>query len=87
MIGNSNDGTNFLHKLLLTATQISRLLKAFAYGSSANIKLSKTHLSKMIQLGGFLTNLLYAISQDFSRSRNMSRKMRNISKKCSTIID
>ena len=33
---NSNDETNFLHKLLLTNTQISRLRKSFANKSSAN---------------------------------------------------
>ena len=46
MIGNSNDETNFPHKLLFTNTQVSRLCKAFANNSSANIKLS--------QSGGFL---------------------------------
>ena len=54
MVGNSSDETNFLHKLLLTNTQVSRLRKAFATGPSANIKISKTQLSKMIQLGGLL---------------------------------
>ena len=43
MVGDSNDGTNIPHKLL-TDTQVSRLRKAFANGSSANIKLSKTKL-------------------------------------------
>ena len=38
-VGDSNDGNNFPHKLLLTNTQISRLRKAFTNGSSANIKL------------------------------------------------
>ena len=33
---NSNDETNFLHKLLLNNTQISRLRKSFANNSSAN---------------------------------------------------
>ena len=42
------------HKL----TQVSKIRKAFANGSSANIKSSKTQLSKMIQLGGFLGRLL-----------------------------
>ena len=37
--GESNDKNNFHHKLLLTSTQLSKLLKAFANGSSANIKL------------------------------------------------
>ena len=45
--GNSNDGNNFLHKLLLTNTQVLRFRKAFANGSSTNIKLSKTQLHKI----------------------------------------
>ena len=58
MIGNSNDENNFPHELLLTDRQVANLHKAFANNSSADIKLSKTQLSKMIQLGGFLDKLL-----------------------------
>ena len=47
VVGDSNDGNSFPHKLLLTNTQVSRLGKAFANGSSANIKLSKTQLHKV----------------------------------------
>ena len=54
MIGNSNGETNFSHKLLLTNTQVATLRKAFANHTSTDIKLSKTQLSKMIQLRGFL---------------------------------
>ena len=50
--------TNFPHKLLLTNKQVENLRKPFANKSSTDIKLSKTHLSKMIQLGGFLGRLL-----------------------------
>ena len=56
MIGDNE--TNFLHKLLLTNRQVSNLRKAFANHLSADIKLSKTQLSKMIQSGGFLGRLL-----------------------------
>ena len=50
MIGNSNDETNFPHRLLLTnRRQVASLRKAFANYSSNDIKLSKTQLSKMIQ--------------------------------------
>ena len=45
---------NFPHKLLLTNSQVSRLCKAFANGSSANLKLSKTQLHKIGQSRGFL---------------------------------
>ena len=40
MINDSNDEINFPHKLLSTNMQVSRLRKAFANKSSANIKLS-----------------------------------------------
>ena len=56
MIGNNE--TNFPHELLLTDRQVSSLRKSFANHSSANIKLSKTQLSKMIQSGEFLSRLL-----------------------------
>ena len=58
VVGDSNDENNFSHKLLLTNTQVSRLCKAFANGSSANIKLSETPLHKIGQSGGFLDRLL-----------------------------
>ena len=57
-VSDSNDENNFTHKLLLTNTQVSKLCKAFANGSSANIKLSKTQLHKIGQLGGFFGKLL-----------------------------
>ena len=47
IIADSDDENNFLHKLLLTNTQVSRLRKAFANNSSANIKLSKIQLHKI----------------------------------------
>ena len=52
VIRDSNGETNFPHKLLLTDTQVSSLRRAFANGSSANIKLSKFQPSEMVQLGG-----------------------------------
>ena len=58
VVGDSNDENNFPHKLLLTNTQVSKLRKAFANNSSANIKLSKTQLHKIGQSGGFLGRLL-----------------------------
>ena len=58
MVGNSNDNTNFPHELLLTNRQVANIRKAFAKNTSTDIKLSKTQLSKMIQSGEFLGNLL-----------------------------
>ena len=58
MIGNSDNETNFPHKLLLTNRQVTSLRKAFANCTSTDIKLSKIQLSNMIYLGGFLGRLL-----------------------------
>ena len=58
MVGNSNNNTNFPHELLLTNRQVANIHKAFAKNISADIKLSKTQLPKMIQSGGFLGRLL-----------------------------
>ena len=57
MIGHENYETNFPHKLLLTDKQTAVLCKAFADNSSANIKLSKTQLSKTMKSNGFLGRL------------------------------
>ena len=59
MIGNNEN--NFPHKLWLTNRQVANLLKAFANHLLADIKLSKTELSKIIQSGGFLGRLLGAL--------------------------
>ena len=56
MIGDNE--ANFPHILLLTNRQVSNLRKAFSNHLSADIKLSKTQLSKMIQSGRFLGRLL-----------------------------
>ena len=49
MIGDNE--TNFPRELLLTNRQVANIRKAFANNSLTNIKLSKGHLSKMIQSG------------------------------------
>ena len=53
-----NDEANFQHKLLLTDRQVAHLCIGFENSLSANIKLLKTKLSKVIQLGGFLGKVL-----------------------------
>ena len=50
--------TNFPHKLLLTNGQVASLRKAFVNNLSPNITLSKTHLSKIEQPGGFFSRIL-----------------------------
>ena len=53
VVSDSNDENNFPHMLLLSNTQVSRLRKAFANDSSANINLSKTQLNKIGQQEDF----------------------------------
>ena len=56
MISNSDDESNYPHKLLLTNSH--NLRTVFANYLSTDIRLSKTQLSKMIQSGEFLGRLL-----------------------------
>ena len=56
MIGDNE--ASFPHKLLLADRQVASLRKSFASHSSADIKLSKTQLSNMIQSGEFFSRLL-----------------------------
>ena len=60
LFGDSNEN-NFLHKLLLTNTQVSKLRKAFPHNFSANIKLTKTQFHEIGQSGGFLSRLLESL--------------------------
>ena len=57
MIGNTDDETNFRHKLLLTIIQVANLRKAFSNHTSTDIKLSNAQLTKM-QKDGFLRFLV-----------------------------
>ena len=61
LIGNSNNKSNFPHKLLLTNTQVSKLPKTFENKASANIKLWKTNLPKIVKFGGFSDRLLASL--------------------------
>ena len=74
MVRNSNDETNFPHKLLLTDTQVSKIRKAFANDSSANIIFSKTQLFKKIQSGRILGDLIGAILQEMFLAGNEELK-------------
>ena len=58
MIGNSDNETNFPHKLLLTNRQVANLRRAFTKYLSTDIKFPETQLTKMIQSRGFLGRLL-----------------------------
>ena len=63
VIGNSNDEYDFPHKSSLNNTQISRLCKAFANNSSANMKLSKIQLHKIRQSRGWFSRRLGSLLQ------------------------
>ena len=69
MIGNFNNKTNFPHKLLLTNTQVSKIRKAFANGSSANIK----NMTKSEEF------VLYGLTGPFIRGLSSLRKIFDIS--------
>ena len=51
------DDSEGAHKLLLTDRKVSKFCKDFSNVSSANIKLSKTQVSKTVQSGGFFDRL------------------------------
>ena len=57
-IANTTGQTIFSHKSLLTGRQVSKLRKAFAYNSCADMYLSKTRFFIIMQLGEFLGRLL-----------------------------
>ena len=57
-ISDPTEKSNFPHKILLSYKQVCKLPKAFANNPSANIKLSKFQLSKIVQSGGFIGRLL-----------------------------
>ena len=52
------NGNDLPHELLLTTRQKTKLRNAFNNNMSADLKLSKTQISKIIQSGGFLGKLL-----------------------------
>ena len=58
MIGNTDDGTDFPHKLSLTDRQVSRLRTVFVNNSSPNINLWKTQLPGVVKVRALLGRLL-----------------------------
>ena len=79
-VSDSKDKNNFLHQLLLTNTQVSRLRKAFANNSSAdiksaNIKSSKTQLHKIGQSDGFLVRLLGPLLKTGKKIGNVQKSL------------
>ena len=71
-----NKEGNFLHKLLLTNTQVSKICKVFSNYSSANVKLPKTQLPKMIQLGKYPERLIASFLKNcFSLMKNVLKPL------------
>ena len=52
------DGNDLPHELLLTTKQKTKVRNAFNNNMSTDLKLSKAHISKIIQSGRFLGSLL-----------------------------
>lgn len=67
VIGNINDETKYPNQLLSTDTQVSRFHKAFANGS-ANTKCLKNQLTKIVQSGGFIGELIHGVGQAFFKA-------------------
>ena len=76
VIGSSDDETNFLYILFSINTKASRLLKGFANGLSANIKVLKTQLFKMMQLGGIIRECFTIIGITASTRRKFVNNVR-----------
>ena len=74
MIGNSDDETNFPHKLLLTNSQVANLRKAFVNRTSTVSKLSKAQLTKM-QKGGFLRFLAPLLKSGLSLLKSVIKPL------------
>ena len=74
VIGNSDDETNFPHKLLLTGRQVANLRKSFANHTSTDIKLSKAQLTKM-QKGGFLRFLAPLLKSGLPLLKSVNKQL------------
>ena len=72
--GDYNDEANFSYKLILTNTQVLRLLKVFANGLSANVKLSKAQLSEIVQSGECITFLADSMPRKIQKVGSMVAK-------------
>ena len=57
------DGNDLPHELLLTTRQKTKLRNAFNNNTSADIKLSKAKINKIIQSGGFIGSLLSRLAE------------------------
>ena len=70
VINDSNDKTNFRHQLLLINSQVSKICKTFANGSTAGKKLLKSQMSKITQFGAFVSFLAFMLNLDKILDKN-----------------
>ena len=61
------DGNDMPHELLLTTREKAKLRNAFNNIMSTDIKVSKAHISKIIQSGGFLGSLLSKLADSLMK--------------------
>ena len=66
MVGNSNNETNFPHKLWLTDRQILSLRKAFANHTSVDIKLSMAQSRRVFKIFNVIVKIRIAFIKIFS---------------------
>lgn len=64
---NMFDGDSLPHELLLTTRQRTKLRNAFNNNTSADIKLSKSQLSKITKSGNFLGGLFSKIADSLMK--------------------
>ena len=68
------DGNDLPHELLLTTRQKAKLRNAFDNSMSADLKLSRAQISKILQSGGFLGSLLSKLAGPINESGNSFKK-------------
>ena len=68
------DGNDLPHELLLTTRQKAKLRNAFDKNMSADLKLSRAQISKILQSGGFLGSLLSKLAGPINESGNSFKK-------------
>ena len=72
------NGNNLPHELLSTARQKTKVRNAFNNNMSTDLKLSKAHISKIIQSGGFLGSLVSKLAGPLMKLSTISKFAKGI---------
>ena len=80
VVGDSNDKNNFPRKLLLTNTQVSKLCKASANNSSANMKLSKKKCLDLVCVLTILMKIVKYLKESGLLIKSVSETIKNEAK-------